>query len=51
MHFLEPKVSFEERTIVKPAITQAPGKAEALDYMKKVDKKPFRPNTLNFRAP
>ena len=42
IHFLEPQVSFEIKTRIKPAIAKAKkkdDKAEALSYMKKAEKK------------
>ena len=43
IHFLEPQVSFDIKTKVKPAITKTKannsGPAEALSYMKKAEKK------------
>ena len=38
-HFLEPMISYEERLKVKPQIRAAKPQAEALNYMKKVEKK------------
>ena len=40
VHFLEPTVSFETQTTVKPAISKTTKpQAEALGYMKKAEKK------------
>ena len=41
IHFLEPEVSFDSKTKVKSVITKQmkPEKAEALNYMKKVEKR------------
>lgn len=39
IHFLEPKVSFEQKLKIMPSISKKVQKAEALGYMKKVEKK------------
>lgn len=47
-HFLEPLVSFEERLKVRPMIKNlVKPQAEALNYMKKVEKRVKPQDTLN----